>query len=256
MPELSRIRAGEPPYVELPRSYNAAVDLLDRHVIEGRGDKVAVIDDDGRYTYAELAARAARAAGALQAMGVQPEQRVAIVMLDGVDYPAAFLGAIKLGAVPVLLNTMLTPQEYTYMLRDSRARAVIASASLYDKLRAAVTACPGIGVAVIGATTDAPSWRVLVEEAEPITHAAETTPDDVAFWLYSSGSTGTKAPAASWRATRRSGWKLMTPACWWMSIRWLTLKRCARRRPVWRRRHRTGEAVRNAPRRICSCFVS
>jgi len=190
MVELSKIRAGEPPHVELPRSYNAAVDLLDRHVLEGRGDKVAVIDDDGRYTYAELAARADRAAGALRGMGVQPEQRVAIVMLDGVDYPAAFLGAIKLGAVPVLLNTMLTPEDYTYMLRDSRARVVIASASLYDKLRPAIAACAGIGVAVVGTATDAPSWRMLVEEAEPITHAAETTPDDVAFWLYSSGSTG------------------------------------------------------------------
>ncbi len=190
MAELSSFRAGEPPHLELPRSYNAAVDLLDRHVIEGRGDKVAVIDDDGRYTYAELAARADRAAGALKAMGVQPEQRVAIVMLDGVDYPAAFLGAIKLGAVPVLLNTMLTPDDYTYMLRDSRARAVIASASLYAKLAPAIRACPGIAVAVVGAATDAPSWRVLVEEAEPIAHAAETTPDDIAFWLYSSGSTG------------------------------------------------------------------
>src|SRR5664279_3288013 len=74
-----------------------------------------------------------RAAGALKAMGVQPEQRVALVMLDGVDFPATFLGAIKLGAVPVPLNTMLTPEDYTYMLRDSRARAVIASAALYEK---------------------------------------------------------------------------------------------------------------------------
>ena len=176
--------------VELPRSYNAAVDLLDRHVIEGRGDRLAVIDDDGRHTYAELAARADRAAGALAAMGVQPEQRVAIAMVDCVDLPAAFLGAIKLGAVPVLLNTMLTPGDYTYMLRDSRARLVIASASLYDRLRPAIAACPGIGVAVIGAATDAPSWRTLVEEAVPITRAADTTPDDIAFWLYSSGSTG------------------------------------------------------------------
>ncbi|MEO8841174.1 MAG: benzoate-CoA ligase family protein [Kofleriaceae bacterium] len=187
---LSKLRNETPPHVELPRSYNAAVDLLDRHVMEGRGDRIAVIDDEGRYTYRDLAARADRSAGALQAMDVQPEQRVALVMLDGVDFPAAFLGAIKLGAVPVPLNTMLTAEDYTYMLRDSRARAVIASAALYDKLRPAIAACPGIAVAVIGAAEAAPSWRVLVEEAEPITHAADTTPDDVAFWLYSSGSTG------------------------------------------------------------------
>jgi len=194
MPELSRIRAGDPavgpPHVELPRSYNAAVDLLDRHVLEGRGDRIAVIDDDGHYTYRDLAARADRAAGALRDLGVQPEQRVALVLLDGVDFPAAFLGAIKLGAVPVPLNTLLTPEDYTYMLRDSRARAVIASAALYGKLGPAIEACPGIAVAVVGAATNAPSWRLLVEEAAPITHAAETTPDDIAFWLYSSGSTG------------------------------------------------------------------
>ncbi|MEO8548409.1 MAG: benzoate-CoA ligase family protein, partial [Kofleriaceae bacterium] len=100
------------------------------------------------------------------------------------------LGAIRLGAVPVPLNTLLTPDDYTYMLRDMRARAVIASASLYAKLGPAIAACPGIAVAVVGTANDAPSWRVLVEEASPITHAAETTPDDVAFWLYSSGSTG------------------------------------------------------------------
>ncbi|HEX7703424.1 MAG TPA: benzoate-CoA ligase family protein, partial [Kofleriaceae bacterium] len=187
---LSKIRNETPPHVELPRSYNAAVDLLDRHVMEGRGDRIAVIDDEGRYTYRDLAARADRAAGALKAMGVQPEQRVALVMLDGVDFPATFLGAIKLGAVPVPLNTMLTPEDYTYMLRDSRARAVIASAALYEKLKPAIAACPGIEIAVIGASEGAPSWRVLVEEAEPITHAADTTPDDIAFWLYSSGSTG------------------------------------------------------------------
>ena len=176
--------------VELPRSYNAAVDLLDRHVVEGRGDRIAVIDDDGHYSYRELAARADRAAGALHALGVQPEQRVALVMLDSVDFAAAFLGAIKLGAVPVPLNTMLTADDYGYMLRDSRARAVIASSSLYDKLKPAIAACSGIAVAVIGAVEDALSWHALVEEAEPITHAAETTPDDIAFWLYSSGSTG------------------------------------------------------------------
>ena len=191
MVELSTIRPGEAgPHVDLPRRYNAAVDLLDRHVLEGRGDKIAVIDDEGRYTYAELAARADRAAGALVAMGVQPEQRVAIVMHDSVAFPAAFLGAIKLGAVPVLLSTMLTPDDYTYMLRDSRARVVIASASLHPKLGPGIEACPGIGVAIDGALVGASSWRAYVAQAAPITQAAETTPDDVAFWLYSSGSTG------------------------------------------------------------------
>ncbi|HEY0255293.1 MAG TPA: AMP-binding protein, partial [Kofleriaceae bacterium] len=172
----------------LPRQYNAAIDLLDRHVLEGRGDKIAVIDDDGSYSYADLAARANRAAGALIGLGVQPEQRVAMIMLDGVDFPALFLGAIKLGAVPVPLNTLLTQDDYAYILRDMRAKAVVVSAALWGKVKPALP--NGTNVAVIGTAEDAPSWRVLVEEAEPITHAADTTKDDVAFWLYSSGSTG------------------------------------------------------------------
>jgi benzoate-CoA ligase family protein len=158
--------------------YNAAVDLLDRHVIEGRGDRIAVIDDGGPTTYAELAAYASAAAGALAEMGVVPEQRVALVMLDSADWIATFLGAIKLGAVPVPLNTNLTADDYAYMLRDMRAAAVIASEPLVAK------------IAHRNLAIDGEDWQQRIARARPIEHAAETTPDDVAFWLYSSGSTG------------------------------------------------------------------
>ncbi len=164
----------------LPRAYNAAVDLLSR----GRRERVAVIDDDGRYTYAELADRAARAATALAELGVQPEQRVALCLLDSVEFPVAFLGALLLGAVPVPLNTLLTADDYLYMLTDMRARAVIASPALIDKLGPAIAACPDIAVAVTGE-----AWSELVDRAAPLAHPAATTPDDVGFWLYSSGST-------------------------------------------------------------------
>ena len=124
MPEPSRIDLQySPPRVELPRDYNAAYDLLQRHVVEGRGDRIAVIDDGGRYTYREVADRALRAAGALAGLGVAPEQRVAMVMLDSVDFVATFLGAIALGAVPVPLNTLLTADDYRYLVRDKIGRA-------------------------------------------------------------------------------------------------------------------------------------
>ena len=165
----------------LPRAYNAAVDLLSR----GKRERVAVIDDLGSYTYAELADRVARAATALATLGVQPEQRVALCLLDSVEFPVAFLGAIHLGAVPVPLNTLLTAADYAYMLTDMRAKAVIASPSLVDKLGGAIAACPGIAVAMTGE-----SWTELVARAAPIARPAATTPDDIAFWLYSSGSTG------------------------------------------------------------------
>jgi benzoate-CoA ligase family protein len=194
VPEPSRIDLqSSPPRVDLPRDYNAAYDLLHRHVIEGRGDRLAVIDDDGRYTYRAVAERALRAAGALAGLGVVAEQRVALCMLDSVDFVATFLGAIALGAVPVPLNTLLTADDYAYLVRDMRAAALIGSDALLGKLgpaaAAARTAC-GCETALGGDLGKLPSWRTLIEQASPIESFAATTPDDVAFWLYSSGSTG------------------------------------------------------------------
>jgi benzoate-CoA ligase len=178
--------------VELPRDYNMAVDLLDHHPV----DRLALIDDDGRHTYGWLAERSRRAARALRELGVQPEQRVALCMLDTVEFPAAFLGAIRMGAVPVLLNTLLTPDDYRYLLRDSRARALIVSDALATKLAAAIADAPALhAVAVarspLGGEAGAyPRWEALVEAGPSLEEPAQTTRDDVAFWLYSSGSTG------------------------------------------------------------------
>ena len=135
MPSPSRVDLQtSPPRVELPRAYNAAYDLLQRHVIEGRGDRIAVIDDDGRYPYRAVAERALRAAGALAALGVQPEQRVAMIMLDSVDFVATFLGAIALGAVPVPLNTLLTADDYAYLIKlVTNKDVVVASTPLVMK---------------------------------------------------------------------------------------------------------------------------
>src|SRR2546422_771797 len=122
-----------PPRVTIPRQYNAAVDFIDRHLSEGRGKKIAVIDDRGRYDYAELAARTARAGHALRAAGVDQEQRVLLCMLDSIDFPAVFFGAIKIGAVPVPVNTLLTTSDYAHFLADSRARVLVVSDALYPK---------------------------------------------------------------------------------------------------------------------------
>jgi benzoate-CoA ligase len=182
-----------PPRIDLPRDYNAAHDLLQRHVDEGRGDRIAVIDDDGRHSYRAVAERALRAASALAGLGVAPEQRVALCMLDSVDFVATFLGAIALGAVPVPLNTLLTADDYSYLVRDMRAAALIGSDALLPKLRAAAAAAravAGCETALGGDLGGLPSWRALIDQATPLAAFAATTPDDVAFWLYSSGSTG------------------------------------------------------------------
>jgi len=194
VPALSRIdHSTSPPTVELPRDYNAAYDLVQRHVDQGRGDRVAVIDDDGRHSYAAVAERALRAATALAGLGVKAEQRVAMVMLDSVDFVATFLGAIALGAVPVPLNTLLTADDYGYLVRDMRAAALIGSDALLGKLAAAAGAARAAAACetVLGGDLGKlPSWRQLIDRAAPIEAYAATTADDVAFWLYSSGSTG------------------------------------------------------------------
>ncbi len=139
--------------------YNAAVDLVERNLAAGRGGKVAYVDDAGQYTFAQLAERINRFGSGLQALGLDMEQRVLIAMHDCIDWPVAFLGAIKAGIIPVGVNTLLTPKDYEYMLNDSRAKALIVS-------------------------------EPLLPQFKPLIDAAPTTRDDACFWLYSSGSTG------------------------------------------------------------------
>jgi benzoate-CoA ligase len=167
--------------LELPRDYNAAVDLVGRNA--GRGAKVAYIDDAGSCTYAELAERVDRAANALLAMGLAREDRVGIAMLDSADWVALFLGAIKAGIVPVAMNTLLTPKDYEYQLRDSRSKALFVSEPLLKSFEG--LQCPDLRHVV-------PHSRLkeLLSRSGGKAEAAPTTRDDMCFWLYSSGSTG------------------------------------------------------------------
>ena len=197
MPSLSTAdHRSSPPRVDIPREYNAAHDLVERNLAADRADKIAYIDDAGEYTYGELAERVDRCANALVALGLQPEQRVLLCHLDTVDFPAVFLGAIKAGIVPIAANTMLTTHDYDYMLRDSRARALIVSSELLPRLAPVLDRHPHLAhVIVSGAapTSDAGAHSLLAKliAAAPASFApVDTTRDEVCFWLYSSGSTG------------------------------------------------------------------
>src|SRR5260221_11416500 len=114
----------------LPRDYNGAVDLIGRNLAAGRANKIAIRDDRGAYSYADLAARVDRFADLVTGLGIVPEQRILLCLLDGIDFPTAFLGAIKAGVVPVPVNTLLTTADYEFMLRDSRARLLVGSPPL------------------------------------------------------------------------------------------------------------------------------
>ncbi|MBV8537757.1 MAG: benzoate-CoA ligase family protein [Alphaproteobacteria bacterium] len=181
-----------PPHIEFPRLYNAAADLIDPNLAAGRGKRIAVIDDRGAYTYAALARHVNRCGNALAGLGLGMEQRAMMIMLDTIDFPGVFLGAMKLGAVPVSVNTLLTADDYAFMLRDSRARVLVVSAALVDKVKPALADQPWL-TAVVIAGGEAPGHKSLsrlIAKASDRLNPAATTGDDVAFWLYSSGSTG------------------------------------------------------------------
>ena len=131
-------RSTVPATIELPREYNAAVEFIDANVAKGRADKVAFIDATGRYTYGELAERVDRAGNALRALGAGQESRVLMCMLDGIDFPAVFWGAIKAGCVPIPINTLLTSSDYAHLLRDSRAHLAVVSEALLDRFAPAL----------------------------------------------------------------------------------------------------------------------
>jgi benzoate-CoA ligase len=194
MPSLSSAdHRTSPPRVEIPRDYNAAHDLIERNLVAGRSGKTAYIDDDGAYTYFDLAERVNRCAGAFAALGIRPEERLLLCHLDTIDFPAAFLGAIRAGIVPVAANTLLTTDDYDYMLRDSRARALVVSAPLYPVFAPILGNHPHLEHVIVSGHRDAAPHLSLATlmAAAPVSYAAAaTTRDDACFWLYSSGSTG------------------------------------------------------------------
>jgi benzoate-CoA ligase family protein len=179
--------------IELPSCFNAATHFIDRHLQDGRGSKIAIECGDEQVTYTQLFERVNRFGNALKNLGVRPEERVALLLLDTPEFFYGFFGGIKMGAVPIPMNTMLKPAEYEYMLNDCRARIAIVSETLYPQIQAipkenlrylkkiliAGEAPPG---------TDA--LQPLLDKSSDELQAEPTCKDDAAFWLYSSGSTG------------------------------------------------------------------
>ncbi|HWB50249.1 MAG TPA: benzoate-CoA ligase family protein [Stellaceae bacterium] len=167
-------------------SGNAYDYFIARHLREGRGDRPTFRDPWRSLSYAELDAAAAGFAAGLAGAGIRREQRIALVMLDTVDFPIAFWGALRAGVIPVPVNTLLPPDITGYILQDSRVAALVVSAPLLEPLRAAARRVPRVIVSNPDARPSA-FTRFLAANPAPM---AECSPDEVAFWLYSSGSTG------------------------------------------------------------------
>jgi benzoate-CoA ligase family protein len=176
----------------MPRAYNFAADILKRNLDAGRAGKAAYIDHRGSWTYGNLAERVERFGHVLRSLGVRREERVLICLLDTIDWPTAFLGAIKAGVVPVPVNTLLTEDDYRFMLDDSRARLLVVSEELYPKFAQAIGASKDLAhVIVSGEMVHGHSrFEDLLAGAKSEAVTAPTTRDDMCFWLYTSGSTG------------------------------------------------------------------
>ncbi|MEA3026821.1 MAG: benzoate-CoA ligase [Alphaproteobacteria bacterium] len=181
----------------IPRDYNFAADVLEQNLAAGRANKPAYIDARGTFTYGQLADRVARLSAALRGLGIKREERVLLALTDTIDWPTAFLGCLKAGIIAVPVNTLLTEDDYRFMLADSRAKCLLVSEALFPKFENIIKESLELDhVIVSGASPqnlDAKGYRLfedLIGADEPEPYTAPTTADDMAFWLYTSGSTG------------------------------------------------------------------
>ncbi len=176
----------------LPSKFNVATWFVDRHVAEGRGGQPAFHYEDRVLTYSDVLELANRAGNALRALGVEMEQRVLMVCLDAPEFLGAFWGAIKIGAVPIPTNTLMRAADYRYVLEDSRARVAVVSAPLLADVGPALAGARHLRHVLVAGGPPGPyrAWEDCLATASPALEAEETSRDDVAFWLYSSGSTG------------------------------------------------------------------
>ncbi len=176
-----------------PERLNAAEVLVDAHLAQGRAEKTAILSGERAISYRQLAEAVNRFGHALLELGVRMEERVAFVLPDSPEWAYVFFGTIKMGGVAIPLNTLLTSKDYEYLLNDCRARVLVLHASLMDRIGPIRDRLRHLDhVIVVGGP---PAWELgfdaLMERAHPCLEPADdTVRDDVAFWLYSSGTTG------------------------------------------------------------------
>jgi benzoate-CoA ligase family protein len=187
--------AGRPPGLRFAAQFNVAVPFVDRHLVEGRGAKLAIRTIDGDVTYADLAANVNRCAGLLLRLGLRRGDRMLMIVKDCPTFFYLFWGAIKAGVVPVPLNTLLRAASYSYMIEDSAAAALAYSPEFSDEVLPAIAGASLAPQAVLCTEGGASSFAGLLDAFDPNFEAVPASADDDCFWLYSSGSTG--APKAA-----------------------------------------------------------
>jgi len=181
------------PALSLPHDFNAAAYFVDRHLREGRSTRTAIECGEECVTYAQLQERINRLGNALLALNVRPEERVLLLLLDTPEFAYSFFGTVKIGAVAVPVNTLLKPDDYTFLLNDCRARVAI----VHEQFLPQIHRIPADRlrylqhIIVVGSAPGGMhSFATLLADNSPHLDPAHTCKDDPAFWLYSSGSTG------------------------------------------------------------------
>jgi 4-hydroxybenzoate-CoA ligase len=182
------------------RPYNAAAEFIDTNLGRGLSDKIAFQEPERSLTYATLRAQSFRFGAALRGLGVRPEERIALAIPDTIDFPIAFWGAVRAGIVAVPLNTLLPAEQYGSILADSRAAALVATLPVADAILPLLDRLPALRALVLLGTKahdrdrfrsrDVHLFDELVAQAAPAPVTAPTNSDEVAFWMYTSGSTG------------------------------------------------------------------
>jgi len=191
MPTAGTHRAEAPPVV-VPERFNLADYLVDRHLREGRANSTAVLYGEQSISYAQVSERSNRVANGLRALGVRREERVLLLLLDSPAFVYSFFAAQKIAAVPIPTNTLLKSADYRYLLNDSRAAVAIVSESLLPLIAAIPRSeLPHLRHIVIDgqASSETIPFEGLVRQPAEM-RLEETSRDDAAFWLYSSGTTG------------------------------------------------------------------
>jgi benzoate-CoA ligase family protein len=187
-------------YEDMPRGLNLASWFVDRNLEEGRGGRTALLGPDGATTYAELATLVNRSGHVLRELGVRAEERVLLVLSDGVEFVALWYGAQKIGAVTAEAYTFLQPKDYAYYLDYTRAGVVVVDGSTLGAVRDAAQSSRWLRrILVVRAGEELregeASFEALVAEAPDELEPAPTTRDDIALWKFTTGSTG--APKAA-----------------------------------------------------------
>jgi benzoate-CoA ligase family protein len=172
--------------------FNLSEALLDVHLSSGRGARPALRYEGATLSYRDLSRLVARAGNALRSLGLDIEDRVALLLPDSPEFVATFLGAVRIGAVPVTLSTYLTSDDYAKLLADCRARVLVAHAGVMPRVAPIRRGLAHLRhVVIAGGDHDADIEFGTLMNAQPDELVPEaTTTDDMAFWQYSSGTTG------------------------------------------------------------------